>query len=256
MVSPTASTPSAVTTIVFRVLAGLSGLALLVLSVPFLVTSFTNDADAPHRVHNVEGFAAYGLLLGLPLLVTAWKPAEHPAVFRLTWAAAVGALIAGIIGKDFVSGTHYLAPVLLVVFLALHPFRARLLDLGAPIVASFSLWAVATIPAVIYAVDNARIQPLRDPATDTTGHWEFHHWSGAAACAITIVLAGMLSSFRARDDRLAGWLVGVAAALVGVAWMAFPDYPSSPGSGWGVVALVVGVVAIAITYVATREPST
>ena len=50
----------------FRIVAGVLGVAVIGLSLPFAITSFTDDAESIHRLHFVAGVFASGLLLGDP----------------------------------------------------------------------------------------------------------------------------------------------------------------------------------------------
>jgi hypothetical protein len=115
---------------------------------------------------------------------------------------------------------------------------------------------LAAIPAIVYAWDNARIMLQGDPMHDVTGHWEFHHWSGIAGAALSLVLVGVVVAFRHRGDRLWVWMAGLSAMWFGAAGVIFADdvrYPSSVGTLWGILTLFVGLVYIVVGEVSARS---
>jgi hypothetical protein len=176
----------------------------------------------------------------------------------VAWAVTLGAIVAGVIGHDFFSGTYYISVIVVAVLTVLAPTRNELLRFGAPNVALLSLSIIAAIPAVVFAWDNARIMLQADPMTDMTGHWKYHHWSGVAASALGVVIAAAVVSFRTPGDRMWTWVVGMSAMLFGLAGIIFSDdlrYPSSIGTLWGVLVLFVGLVYIVVAEVSGRaEP--
>jgi hypothetical protein len=171
----------------------------------------------------------------------------------------LGGVIASFMGEDFLSGTYYIGPIVLLVLTILAPMRGELLRLGSPNIAMLSLAVIAAIPAIIYAWHNARIMLEVDPAMDTSGHWSGHHWSGIAGVVLGLVLGAGVVAFREAGDRLWVWLVGLAAMLLGLTAIVFADdvrYPSSFGTWWGVLTLFVGLVYIVVGEVSGREAAT
>jgi hypothetical protein len=227
----------------FRILAGLFGAVSLVLTIPFVVGSFVNDEDSVHRVHNVGGAAGFGLLLSVPLVLLAWRP-RQTAVFRVALAMVVASVIAALLGEDLISGAYFVGPVIIVVLLVIDPWSGDVLRFRNPRIEGLGLAALATVPAVIYALDQAEIMRSGDPMTDVTGHWEFHHWTGMAATALGLVLCGAVASFDARARRTAAFLVGGAAVVLGAVSLALPDLPSALRSPWEVFAGVWGVTYV------------
>jgi hypothetical protein len=88
----------------FRIVAGVLGVAVVGLSLPFAITSFTDDAESIHRLHFVAGVFASGLLLGGSLLICAWRPASI-GPFWVAVATGVASTIAGLISGDFISAS-------------------------------------------------------------------------------------------------------------------------------------------------------
>ena len=242
----------------FRIVAGIFGALLILLNASFGLSPLFNEADKVHSFHQIGPLFFYTLLIGLPLIMLAIHPADVTAL-RVAWAAVLGPVIASFMGQDFLSGTYYLAPIVLLVLTVLAPTRGQLLRFGSPNIAMLSLALISAIPAIVYAWDNARIMLQGDPATDVTGHWEFHHWSGIAGVALGLVCAAAVGAFRQSGDRMWVWLIGIAAMLFGLTGIVYSDdvrYPSSFGVAWGVLVLFLGLVYIAVGELSGRDVET
>ncbi len=238
----------------FRIIAGIFGVFVIVSNIGFSLSAFTNEADKIHSFHALASFPSFLILMGFALVVMALRPDDVVAL-RVAWAVTLGAIVAGVIGHDFFSGTYYISVIVVAVLTVLAPTRNELLRFGAPNVALLSLSIIAAIPAVVFAWDNARIMLQVDPMTDMTGHWKYHHWSGVAASALGVVIAAAVVSFRTPGDRMWTWVVGMSAMLFGLAGIIFSDdlrYPSSIGTLWGVLVLFVGLVYIVVAEVSGR----
>jgi hypothetical protein len=244
--------------VAIRIIAGLFGALWIVSTIAFSVPVFTNEEDKVHSFHLLGSAPVYILLTGLAMIVLVFRPADVLAL-RVAWAVTIGTVIASLIGEDFVSGTYYIAPIVLIVLTVLSPVRGELLRFGSPMIALLSLAIVAAIPAIIYAWEQARVMLDGDPMHDPTGHWEFHHWSGIAGSALAIVLVAAVVSFRADGDRMWIWAAGVSAMIFGAAGVIFSDevrYPSTVGTLWGLVILFAALVFIAVAEIAARaEPA-
>ena len=240
----------------FRIVAGLFGALSIVSTIVFAIPVFTNEEDKVHSFHVLGSAPVFILVTGLAMVVLVFRPGDVTAL-RVAWAVTIGTVIASIIGQDFVSGTYYIAPIVMVVLTILSPVRDELLRFGTPMIALLSLAIIAAIPAIIYAWDQARIQLQVDPMHDPTGHWKFHHWSGIAGSALALVLVGAVVSFRRPGDRMWIWLAGLATMVFGAAGVIFSDdvrYPSTVGTLWGLVILFAGLVFIAVAEIADRSP--
>ena len=245
-------------TIACRIVAGVFAAFAIVSSIAFTVPVFTDADDKVHSFHNLGSFPSFVFLLGFALVIIAIDVHDVVAL-RVAWATAAGSVVASIIGQDFIDGTYYLVPIVLIVVTILSPVRGELGRFGSPNVAMLCLAVIAAIPAIVYAWDNARIMLQHDPMTDTTGHWKFHHWSGIAGAALGLVLAAVAVAFRREGDRMWPWVVGLSTMVFGVVGIVYADdvrYPSSIGSLWGVVVLFVGLIYIVVAEASARRRET
>jgi len=243
--------------VAFRIIAGLFGALEIIATLAFGVPVFTNEEDKVHSFHILGSAPVFLLLTGLAMVVLVIRPTDVLAL-RVAWAVTIGTVIASLMGQDFISGSYYIAPIVLIVLTILSPVRDELLRFGSPMIALLSLAIVAAIPAIIYAWDQARIQVQVDPMHDPSGHWKYHHWTGIAGSALALVLVAVVVSFRRPGDRMWIWAVGLSTMIFGAAGVIFSDdvrYPSSIGTLWGLVVLFAGLVFIAVAEIADRAPA-
>jgi hypothetical protein len=227
----------------FRIVAGVLGVAVIGLSLPFSITSFIDDAESIHRLHFLAGVVASGLLLGGSLLICAWRPESTIGPFWVAVATGVASTIAGLISADFISGLWFTAPISLVILIALHPARSSLLRIDRIDVATAFLGLVALVPAIAYALTQAELQ--RNGQTSDP-HVDFHHYSGMASYALALPLAAFAASLRVPGRPIAVWIVGVTGAGLGLASLLLSDYVGAFDPVWAWLALVWGVVVVAV----------
>jgi hypothetical protein len=226
----------------FRIVAGVLGVAVIGLSLPFSITSFIDDAQSIHRLHFLAGVFASGLLLGGSLLFCAWRP-ESIGPFWVAVATGVSSTIAGLISGDFISGLWFTAPISLVILIALHPARSSLLRIDGIEVATAFLALVAVVPAVAFSLTQAELQRngfVSDP------HVEFHHYSGMASYALALPLAAFAAALRVPARRIAVWIVGVTGAGLGLGSLLLSDYPGAFETVWAWLTLAWGVTLVAV----------
>jgi hypothetical protein len=227
----------------FRIVAGVLGVAVIGLNLPFSITSFIDDAESIHRLHFLAGVFASGLLLGGSLLICAWRPESTIGPFWVAMATGVASTIAGLISGDFISGSWFTAPISLVILIALHPARSSLLRIDGIDVATAFLGLVALVPTVAYALTQAELQ--RNGLTSDP-HVDFHHYSGMASYALSLPLAAFAASLRVPGRRIAVWIVGVTGAGLGLASLLLSDYPGAFEPVWAWLTLAWGVALIAV----------
>jgi hypothetical protein len=226
----------------FRIVAGVLGVAVIGLSLPFAITSFTDDAESIHRLHFVAGVFASGVLLGGSLLICAWRP-ESIGPFWVAVATGVASTIAGLISGDFISGLWFTAPISLVILIALHPERSSLLRIDGIDVATASLALVALVPAVASALTQSELQRN---GSSLDPHVEFHHYSGMASYALSLPLAALAAALRLPGRGIAVWIVGVTGAGLGLASLLLSEYVGAFDPVWAWLSLVWGVVFVAV----------
>ena len=231
------------TRVAFRIVAGILGVVGIVLSVPFTVISFVDDAEAIHRLHNVAFTALYGVLLGAALLACAWRPEQNVSAFFVAVGSGIAGPVAGLASGDFISGVWFTGPISIVVLWALHPSRRALLRPSGVDLPTAILSLVALAPAIAWLLTQSELQRTGS-ATDP--HWEFHHYSGMAAAAIALPISGLAASLRESGRRLGAWLVGVSAVLIGAGSLLLSDYTGAFGTPWAWLTVVWGLAVIAL----------
>jgi len=205
-----------------------------------------------HRVHDVASSGvATGLLIAAPLLILAWRR-DDIALLQMLGVAALATVVGSVIANEPAYAAFALIiAVPVVVLLAISRGWRRFLApcdgwapellvaavLGAPFWGAFA-WTMARYQADL---------PADDP------HVQEYHWLGMAVLAIGLVLLVVLAALRTQGWRIVAWLTGAGSIVYGVASIVFATYPgsdvpypSSEGSSWGTLAIVWGVVVIAL----------
>lgn len=198
----------------------------------------------------------YGALVGVILtggLLSQLRAPERRIAGLQQASLVIPALV---IGSTIARDSQNLIPAVILVpalgiLLALHPARDEFLTRG--VVASPVLLSVAIaggIPLIAYALD------MGAQAGEVTG--PPHHvqrLSTMAVMAIAILLVSVLAALKTPGWRVPAWCAGMAAFVFGLASMAFPDHPGAEGRWWGGLAIVGGVVFIALAeWEARRSP--
>lgn len=225
----------------FRIVAAIVGVLALLLTVPFTVGAFFDDAERIHRFHYLAGSLGSGVFTGVSLLACARRP-EAIGPFWVAVASGVASTLAGIVSGDFVSGVWFAAPLIIVVLFALHPARRALFDVDGIDVPTAILALAALVPAGAYAVTQAELQRN---GVSIDPHVEFHHYSGMAAYVFTLPLAGFAAALRVPGRRTAGWIVGVVAAGLGLSSLLLSTYASAFEPIWSWLAMAWGIAVVA-----------
>jgi hypothetical protein len=185
-----------------------------------------------HRIH-LFGLAIISWLALIPVAVQLWRPVTKvaPAVFALAAYAIVTVvdLVTGLVDPvDFVLVT--LGAIILWLHpgrpgMSLKPLRRR------PLV-------VATTGAVGWLIFSGfeLSQQLTQPATNE--HVEFHHFGYMGEIGMLIVLASLIGATALAGHRIVAVLSAGAAIYLGLASAVFPDYESSLGVPFGIIAII------------------
>jgi hypothetical protein len=210
-------------------MAGLGGLMVVVPSALFVLSSFTDEKEKTHTVHNVAGIAVYGVILGVGLLLSTWRPTDQIVPFRMVLAVALASAIGGLMGGDFVEGSYYLAPVVAIILLLLHPARSDVVSFARPVTWMLVVALVALVPVIAFSITQSGLQ---QDALPGDSHGELHHYSGMAAISIGIVLSAIVGSFPAKGFVSGVWLVAIAGAILGATSIAYTEYAGAYETLW------------------------
>ncbi len=243
----------------FRLIAVVVGVlfGLALFGFPALILGwFEGGERLVHRVHDLGGGILVGILLAVPLFAVAARRQVAP-LYQVA-LASLGGLVAAALAADpvwlvigFLPGAVAVGTLLAIGGPA---FRARFVRperRPSPILAALAV--AAAVPLTAYALSMAELQRL---GVEGDSHVDEHHWAQMAALAITLALVGLLASL-----RMPGWLVparcaGLAAMVLGLASVVFPNYAGSAGDTWGLVALVGGAVFLGASEWEARRRST
>lgn len=193
-----------------------------------------------HRAHFMTiGIVSWALIVSV--FVQLRKPERRVAPMLLVLISALGAMIVyglrGTVGEWLVEEiAMVVVPVCAVAFL--HPSRDRLLTRPAIDRRLAGLSALATLPWLVFIVDNAWAQ-LTNAAGDP--HAELEHWGTAALMGIVIVAAAFLGSSDHGGWRLTGWIAAGASVIFGTHSLVFSGHASSLPTFWAAAAILWGL---------------
>jgi len=228
-------------TIAFRFLAGLFGSVTLAFSVPFMVASLTDEEQKTHAFHNIGDGLAFSIVIGVALLLAAWKPGQMLAAFQTALVASLLIALPALLAGDLISGAYFVGPLVVAVLAFLHPARDELWTLGRVRPTLLVLWIVWSVPAIAYALTQVDLQ-RNNPAADP--HVDLHHYAGVAAAVFAVLGAALVASLGTRGTRAAGWIAGLSSALLGLTSLAFSDRVSAFDTPWAWLALLWGIAFI------------
>jgi len=225
---------------VLSVIAAVLGLTGLI----FVYTSFTDAGEKIHRVHNLAQLWVLVAFMTIPLLAGLKEPRSAVSPFRLFLALSLAMIAGGLIGGDLVDSGYLIMPIIAAILLALHPARAEVWRCTKGNVTMLLLGALALIPAFTYALGQGDLQKV--PPLGMEIHAEFHHFSGMAYVMLSLGLAAIAAAFPGRGQRLAVWLTGLSAVLLGATDLAFAGYVGSLNTMWAWVLILGGAVFILV----------
>lgn len=210
---------------------------------PSVITGwFNQDLFGIHQLHEMSSGSLSWLLLA-GMLLQLQRPEGKVAALQMANLVAISSIIVSLVAGTFFPGT--LLFLLFTVAAAwLHPRRQEMLRFGRPWHPELlALVAVGSVPLLIYARNQIGIQ-LSAPVGDE--HAQFTHYAAMANVAITLLLVGLLASFRTTGWRIPAWGAGFVAIVLGLTSVVFPGQASSAGLPWGVLAIVWGLAFIAV----------
>jgi hypothetical protein len=227
----------------------------------------------------VIGTAAVGLVSQL------WKPKESASwriagqlVALIAWVAMI---VTAIFTKNLVPQPLFIIfGGLTLIATIFHPTGRGLFNWVRTAKVNKALLAlviIAAVPLLFFAVTNINLQRAgtnmhqnksgeflslfghkiprhgdsKDTATDAAVHDEMHaaegHYRNVAALSFTIIMVGLLASFRPPAGggwHLAAWLAGLLPIALGLASIMLPNAESSLELGWALAAIAWGIAFI------------
>jgi len=222
--------------------------------VAVVIAWIDNTDGGIHRVHDMGFGSLYGAILTVGLAVQVSHPERRISAFYQIVAVALAVVLGGVLSSSGYAALGILILVACVILLLLHPYRSEVLR---PVREGFSpllagLAVLGAIPLLWYASSMASLQRNGLPADL---HVKQEHWTTMAAMAIGIALVGLLSSIRFRGWRISAWSAGTALFLYGLASVVYPHKAGSEGTEWGLVAILGGLVFIAVAEWEARRSS-
>ena len=236
--------------ITFRVISVIAGL-LTFLSAAFAVQGYMSAKDKIHIVHNDTQAWVLLAMIAVPMFVGLKSPVSAVAPFRVFVAACLAMIAAGIIGGDLLESGFLIMPVIAAVLLALHPARTRVWKCVKGSVAILLLGVIGLVPAFIFALHQGDMQRNVMPGMEE--HAKFHHFTGMAFVALAMALGVMAAAFPGTKQRLAIWIAGVPAVLVGATDLAYNGYVGSLNPMWAWATIIWGVLVILVGEMTVRR---
>lgn len=250
--------------IAFRAVAALFalGTAFGLFGVAVIFAWFDKTDGKIHRVHDMAFGVLFGAIATVGLLAQTRNPERRTSALFQVALAGVAVLIAGLAAGDAGTGVSLFAILVVAVgiLVVLHPARDELTKRGAgasPVLAA--LVVLAAIPLLWYSLTTAKLQ--RD-GLPSDPHVKNGHWTLMTAMLIALVLVGLLAALRYPGWRITAWSAGAGAFLYGLASLVFSKfpgadapYPGSKGVGWGLLAMVGGLLFIGMAELEARKPA-
>lgn len=237
--SPTPATSGRARRVTSRILLGLPALAVGAFGGQLLVTGWTTDrGDGAHHVADLAWGTMEAVLLLVPLLVALHRPSRRPAAL-LQALAVIGALVVTMALVAAPDPFTLVLGALVVGGVLLAPARLPRPTGADPVMGGMCvLTAVALTPYVLTAAADQR--------AGTDVHAELLGYTGAVAWALALVAVLAVASLRVRGWRLPAVCAALAAAVLGVASLTWPEDAASLGTAGGAAALALaGAVTLA-----------
>ena len=234
----------------FRIVSGVLGVGTLAAIVPFTIASYADEADAIHRMHNTAALVTFGGLLGVLLVVVAWRPESQLVAFRVVAITSVAGGVAGLLSGDVIAGGGFVGVIALAIVWVLHPRRGDVLRFGSPRVAPLAIAIVASVPAVAWALTQSSFQRHGVPSLDP--HAELHHYSSMASVSLSLVAAAIVASFDGAGRVFAARFVGGCWTAAGIASLVLSDHVGAFDPTWSWALVLGGVVFVATSELAER----
>lgn len=236
---------------VMRVMAWIMAASAVAFGLFTVVFGIVSPEQEIHAIHNVVVASLLIVLSAPPAIVVARAPGRSITALVILAAVAIASIATMALSLTLDPFTLPFA-ILVGALWLLAPRREGAMPGGRPSLIMLGLLAAAAVPLVVYALGQAELQ-----RTDSSSqHAAFFHWVETSFYAIAVVLVGLLAALRPVAFRMAGWMAGLALALLGGGSLLLAEYASALESPWGWAALVGGIAFVAVgEWEARREAS-
>jgi hypothetical protein len=181
---------------------------------------FNPDLFGIHQLHEMNGGGAINWLLLAGMLLQLHHPERKVAALQMANLVVISTIVVSL-----VAGTFFFPIIIFLVFT----------------VTAAYLVALAAVPLIIYAVNHINLQWI---AVDE--HAELTHYGMMANMAVTLLLIGLLASFKTVGWPIPAWGAGFVAIVFGLTSVVFPEQSSSVGLLWGILAILWGLTFIGV----------
>ncbi len=231
-----------------KVLLGAPALAVAAFGGQLLVTGWADRTPGGgHQVQDLAWGAMEGVLLLVGLVALLRRPKRRPAA-ALQVIGVVAAMFAVMLLTAAPDPFTIVLGALAVsgALLAMGRLRLREVAIHRPTAALAVVAAASLVPYGIHAAAAQR--------TVNDRHAELLGYTGAAVWALALVAVVAVASLQVAGFRLPALSAAIAAAVVGIASVLWPNVPSSLGVLGGALAIVWALAVGLITL--RRTPQT
>jgi len=226
---------------VMRVIAWIMAVSALGFGLFTIVFGMISPAQEIHAIHNAVVASLLIVLSAPPAIVVVRAPDRSIRALVILGAVAIASLATMALSLTLDPFTLPFA-VLVGTLWVIVPIRQGAFPSGRPSWIMLSMVAAAAVPLVLYALSQAELQ-----RTDSSSeHAAFFHWVETSFYAIAVLLLGLLAALRPAAFRMAGWMAGLALAILGTASLLMGQYASAIEVPWSWAALLGGVAFAAV----------
>lgn len=232
-----------------RVIAAFMAVAAVGFGLFTIALGVLDPAQGLHAFHNALVASLLLVISAPPAIAVARAPERAERALVILAVVGVAAL-----GTMLLSATldPFTLPfvVLIGVLWLLRRGGGLIVPAGRSSLPLVVLAVAAAIPLLAYAAGQAELSRL----DRTSEHAAFFHWVEASFIAAAVALLGLLAAVRPVAYRLAAWTAGVSLVVLGGASVVLGGYASAFDAGWGLAALVWGILLVAAAeWVVRRE---
>jgi hypothetical protein len=229
---------------IFKVVAALLSLALLITGARLLITGWFDPKGAGiHRFQDLAWGVIEGVILLAGIAAQLWRPARRVVALQQALAGFVALALTMVLALS-VDPPTIVASALFALLVILHPARAKLPRvIGEPDPVRLLIALLGGVALLVFALHEAslaRTTAASNPLAQAAG------FGGACAAAIGVTLVALLAAVRG-GRTLPAWSATAGALVLGIGSIAFPHHPSSLGQAGGAIAIAGAIVFLGAT---------